>query len=344
MDESGYGGWSLDRFRHDEPGDVQKLIDEKHTERHNLEYKDGAIFGDPNANHELVSEIASLANSGGGVLIVGVSTGAKDVPQGISGTDQEVTHGWLSDLCTGGLQPPVESAGYEVRSFPDPGDASRRCYVIYVPTSTRAPHMVVSQGSGKRNYYGRYLHRTHKGREVMLDSHVRDVMGRRQRPDLALEALGDPHFTGQSIKILLSLENVGAAVAQTATCVFRLPSDWAAAGEAFQQIRHVKRQEVPQGDPWTFVWSVPDPLLPGLPQTLSFRYRYRKRGPDRRGDVHDVLIGLEMHAENMEAVSRVLHVHSWWDAGAFEKLHASVVRPEELASSEVPAWQRRAGD
>ncbi len=174
MHEELYGGWSRERFTGADIAEVESLLADNPTERHNLEYK----AADWRSNHQLAAQVTSLANSAGGILVWGVKE--KPAPPCVDPLHDAVDKQRLTDILSSSVSPPLDFQHLEVQPVPAPSGGA--VYVLYVPHSARAPHMVTSKG----DHYGKYHRRGVEGCVVMLDYEVRDVMGRRQRPDLQL--------------------------------------------------------------------------------------------------------------------------------------------------------------
>ncbi|MEI6500493.1 MAG: RNA-binding domain-containing protein [Armatimonadota bacterium] len=213
MHEEMYGGWSRERFSGADIEEITSLIEENPQERHHLEYKGGDWTNNQQWKHELAWQVASIANSSGGVLVWGVQEDEKDRTQKptLAPTNEAFGRQRLSDILVTGVEPAFEYAHFDVVSY---RHSDGFVHVIFVPQSARAPHMVVSAVKSG-SHHGRYPKRSAEGPQVMLDYEVRDVMGRRQRPDLHVVAVGPVHLRDDSLNVgaRLVLHNRGRAVA-----------------------------------------------------------------------------------------------------------------------------------
>lgn len=222
MDEERYGGWSRGRFTGQDVAELEALLTENPTERHNLEYKGPGWSSPKNQKsswkHELAWQVASLANSAGGLLVWGVDEHRDDPGSGptVGPTEERFDGQRLSDILNTGVEPALDYRDFEVIPYQVQDDGF--VYVIYVPQSARAPHMVVSEARNGE-HHGRYPKRSCEGPQVMLDYEVRDVMGRRQRPDLHLGIgrVTEPRKTDTEVftaNVLFFLANRGRATAR----------------------------------------------------------------------------------------------------------------------------------
>lgn len=159
--------------------DVETIVREQIPEGLRLEYKSAAILSGRDAPATLCKTVSALANSAGGVFIIGIE--AKDgVPVRIGGAPGNSRRDWIFQIINGGTFPAIESL--EVREFVAP---SGSIYVIDVPPSPQAPHQ-----SNDHKYYKR--RGSHS--EVMEHYEIEDVRNRPKRPLMPLRA--DLHTQG----------------------------------------------------------------------------------------------------------------------------------------------------
>jgi len=264
MYEEMYGGWSRERFTGGSISEIESLLTENPTERHNLEYK---AAGWEN-NHELCQQVTSFANSAGGILVWGVKE--KPAPPSTDPIATAVDKQRLTDILSSSVSPPLDFEHFDAQPVPAPGGGS--VYVLYVPQSPRAPHMVTSKGV----HYGKYHKRGIEGCVVMLDYEVRDVMGRRQRPDLEL-VLGQSTHSRQSqgldVWASFLLHNRGGAAARYAAVAFAAERQrWLGPPHASELRRGWSEVPMEFGAPMQ-VMHLENPVFPHLPVRLRWGRR-----------------------------------------------------------------------
>lgn len=160
-----------------------------------------ALLGAP---REWCKEIAALATAEGGHVVFGVVESKPDrlaeaLDQGL--TLAQMSAERLEDLTHGNLSPPVE--GLQVSSIQISSDGEPRfAYVVTVPASDAAPHMVEH----------RYYMRDGSHSRPMEDYLVRSVMTRRTVPALVLHHRFEG--SGERKVIRFSIENVGRVGAE----------------------------------------------------------------------------------------------------------------------------------
>ena len=339
MAEYEYGGWSRERFRDGHPEDVQKLIDESVKESHSLEYKDGRLFEDDavDANHEVVAQISGFANSGGGVLMVGVQEDKKThTATKVTGKLKPIEMQWIADVLANGIEPSVDPAGYLLRSFPDPEESDRTCYVLYVPQSPRAPHMVISKGRRE----GRYWCRGHAGIQWMPDWQVRDVMGHRQRPDLVVEQRAEVvpvKLAGDVVKeaslgVWLTLLNHGTAASMHTQCVLRLPTR-----PSFEPSGDCTQVPVPDGSEERFMWCPPVPVIPGSDHCLKMDFELKP--PDGRSRYLAVYYEAALYTENAPPRVQCFGIKASWSIDPPELSSQGRVECDRIRAHLLPHWE-----
>ena len=151
--------------------DVRTIVSEEIPEGVNLEYKGSSILADRDVN-TVCKTVSALANSAGGIFIIGIETKGT-VPVRIDdGTPGPSKRDWIYQIINGSTFPAVETV--EVREFQT---STGTIYVIEVLPSPQAPHQ-----SNDRKYYKR--RGSHS--EVMEHYEIEDV---RARPKQALMPL-----------------------------------------------------------------------------------------------------------------------------------------------------------
>lgn len=148
--------------------DVRAIVTEQIPEGVNLEYKGSSILVDRDAN-AVCKTVSALANSAGGVFIIGIETKGTTPFRVDDGTPGPSRRDWIYQILNGGTFPAVETV--EVREFQI---STGTIYVLEILPSPQAPHQ-----SKDRKYYKR--RGSHS--EVMEHYEIEDV---RARPKQAL--------------------------------------------------------------------------------------------------------------------------------------------------------------
>ena len=117
------------------------LVVDHITEAYDLDFKSELYGGNDEAKRALAGDVAALANTAGGVVVVGVQEDeharAVDVPDVDLGDAQETR---MRQIVASLVAPmPV----LDILPIRNPSDTSRGVWVIAVPRSTRAPHAVL---------------------------------------------------------------------------------------------------------------------------------------------------------------------------------------------------------
>lgn len=125
--------------------DIQRLIADRVQEGPHLDFKrDLPVAWDSSAKHELLADVTSFANSGGGDIVYGVDENEAAVasticPQTFASVDQEVRR--LQDFILNLAEPRLP--GVQVHAVPvSEGGKAGYILVVRVPQSWAAPHRV----------------------------------------------------------------------------------------------------------------------------------------------------------------------------------------------------------
>ena len=125
--------------------DLLALQRQKVPERLDLEYKSAVALDNRDRNkHEISKDVSAMANSAGGVVIYGAAEDKKTrVISSINSIDLATTPPeWLEQVINSRIQPRID--GVRINPVPlttaDPGKVA---YVVSIPQSTRAPHMML---------------------------------------------------------------------------------------------------------------------------------------------------------------------------------------------------------
>lgn len=132
---------------------VQDLKDRGIREDRTLDYKEEFAFNDK-AKFELLKDVSAMANASGGTLVYGVKEG-EDEDRGLivdlPGLDirPEEAQQWVDNL----LRDCLDELVPEIRHAAVAREDDRYFFVIRVPGSPRAPHMIVNLKTTRSRFY-----------------------------------------------------------------------------------------------------------------------------------------------------------------------------------------------
>ena len=159
---------------------IHRLIEMKVPESDFLEYKSDLRFGTIEERKELLADVSSFANSGGGNIIYGIEEGDEGEPVSICGLtkfniDQDIAA--LDTILERGLSRPIP--GLEIRVISR--EASNPLVVIHIPFSLTGPHCI-----GVDSDLSGYFMRSSSKRQQMTRSEIQEAEHfiRRLRPKL----------------------------------------------------------------------------------------------------------------------------------------------------------------
>jgi len=120
---------------------IQQLVTNAVTEAFDLDYKRTTYGSSDGDKRALRVDVAALANTAGGVIVIGVAEDTQAraaAAPGVSLSDGEI--GRMRQIVAPGVSPmPV----FDILSIPDDTDPALGFYVIAVPPSPSAPHAVL---------------------------------------------------------------------------------------------------------------------------------------------------------------------------------------------------------
>lgn len=162
-----------------EEADIQSLIANQIQEGLSLDYKRcDSLQKTDGKKKEISKDVSAFANSAGGTIVYGIVED-KHVPTGIDdGYDpKDISKEWIEQVINSTIEQRID--GVRIKEIGLSGaKAGRSIYVVYVPRSTRAPHM-----ASDNRYYKRFNFES----VPMEDYEVRDVSRRLEVPDLYVE-------------------------------------------------------------------------------------------------------------------------------------------------------------
>ena len=132
-----FDGKTLTEISDDE---IRALVEEHVSERQRIEYKVTINYGNDEERIEVLKDIASIANSGGGYIIVGIrddgdGKAQKFEPELVGNVDRIKKA--ISSLCQDYISERIEGMEYQIRDID-----GNPILIIRVPSSYRKPHMV----------------------------------------------------------------------------------------------------------------------------------------------------------------------------------------------------------
>ncbi len=158
--------------------DIQYLIDFGVEESVHLDYKaSGALAKTDSKKKEISKDVSAFANSDGGIIVYGVEErGHKAV--GFSYIDgNEITKEWLEQVINSTINQKID--GIEIFPIRNNDNISESIYIVRIPRSYRAPHMI----SIDKCYYKRYNFESVK----MEEYEVRDLFNRHNLSKLKID-------------------------------------------------------------------------------------------------------------------------------------------------------------
>ncbi len=151
---------------------IQTLIDNKERESSILEYKQ-EITGSEHEKKELSKDVSAMANTEGGYLIIGIKE--KDgQAASITGTSKLIGRQpvelWLENILITNVRPKVS---IKPKVIPINTNQDKVIVIVYIPQSSRRPHMVIAEG--RNSYYVRHNYQAtyadeHEVRSMFLES------------------------------------------------------------------------------------------------------------------------------------------------------------------------------
>lgn len=159
---------------------LERYITEGIEENLTLDYKAAAALDKSDKKKiEITKDVSAMANSAGGILIYGIAEfqdkALEHLPEKLDPVDRTAySKEWLEHII-GNIQPRID--GVVIHPVPISSAANHVVYVVEIPQSHTA-----HQAKDMR-YYKRFNFES----VMMSDYEIRDVMGRRQYPHIALE-------------------------------------------------------------------------------------------------------------------------------------------------------------
>lgn len=144
-----FEGRLLDKITYDE---IEALVATHFGERQHLEFKEIINHKDDDDRLEILRDIASLANGGGGYLIIGIKDDGKGNAQIFKSLPLDKIESiktCIRDLCLNHISERIDGMEFESREI-----KGNNIIIIRIPESVRTPHMVTF--GNRTDFYKRY--------------------------------------------------------------------------------------------------------------------------------------------------------------------------------------------
>lgn len=159
-----FDGRPIDEISDEE---IDELVREHVSERLHLEFKVTINYKDETDKLELLRDISSLANSGGGYLIIGIRDDGKGCAQkyepSLIGHTQKIKQA-IASLCLAHISDRIDGLQIRLRTVDQ-----NPLVMVRVPESTRIPHMVTL--NHRTDFYKRY----EDGKREMTLTEIREA-------------------------------------------------------------------------------------------------------------------------------------------------------------------------
>jgi Putative DNA-binding domain len=173
--------------------DLLDMVKAETQESIELDFKESkALENTEKKKDDISKDVSAFANSAGGTIIYGmIEDKNTHVASGLDeGSDPTIiTKEWLEQVINSRIHRRID--GVRINQIPITAGQKRVAYVVYVPSSTRAPH----QASDKR-FYKRFNYQS----IPMEEYEIRDVSRRGEVPDLRIE------FVLQKTEVIMNQE------------------------------------------------------------------------------------------------------------------------------------------
>ncbi|WP_052190207.1 helix-turn-helix domain-containing protein [Streptomyces sp. NRRL S-1824] len=126
--------------------DLQRAVDNQIPEGVDLDWKKDFYQGTDAGKKELAKDVSAMANTVGGLLVIGVDDGKKDHAHALAPFEPIPNRGeeWIRSVLANWIQPVVPNVG--VRSLKS-ADEGKIYWILSVPPSTQMPHAVAAPGN-----------------------------------------------------------------------------------------------------------------------------------------------------------------------------------------------------
>lgn len=127
--------------------DLLRAVESRMPESVDLAWKRSFYLGTDAGKKELAKDVSAMANTAGGVVVIGIDDGRQDHAHALTPIDPTPGHGeeWIRAVLAGWIQPVVPDVG--VRCVKSTLYEGKIYWVLTVPPSTQAPHAVAAPGN-----------------------------------------------------------------------------------------------------------------------------------------------------------------------------------------------------
>ncbi|MFI9060203.1 helix-turn-helix domain-containing protein [Streptomyces anulatus] len=127
--------------------DLQRAVDSQIPEGVDLDWKKDFYPGTDAGKKELAKDVCAMANTAGGMVVIGVDDGKQDHAHALDPSEPAPGRGeeWIRSVLANWVQPVVPHVG--VRSVKSNTEAGKVYWLLTVPPSTQTPHAVAAPGN-----------------------------------------------------------------------------------------------------------------------------------------------------------------------------------------------------
>lgn len=127
--------------------DLQRAVESRMPESVDLAWKRSFYLGTDAGKKELAKDVSAMANTAGGVVVIGIDDGRQDHAHALTPIEPTLGHGeeWIRAVLASWIQPVVPDVG--VRCVKSTRYEGKIYWVLTVPPSTQAPHAVAVPGN-----------------------------------------------------------------------------------------------------------------------------------------------------------------------------------------------------
>ncbi|MFF3313532.1 helix-turn-helix domain-containing protein [Streptomyces sp. NPDC002952] len=127
--------------------DLQRAVDSQIPESVDLDWKKDFYKGTDAGKKELAKDVSAMANTAGGMVVIGVDDGKKDHAYELAPSESAPGYGeeWIRSVLANWVQPVVPHVG--VRPVKSTAHEGKIYWILTVPPSTQAPHAVAAPGN-----------------------------------------------------------------------------------------------------------------------------------------------------------------------------------------------------
>lgn len=127
--------------------DLRRVVDSQIPESVDLDWKKDFYQGTDAGKKELAKDVSAMANTAGGMVVIGVDDGKQDHAHALAPFEPVPGRGeeWIRSVLANWIQPVVPNVG--VRPVRSTAHEGKIYWVLTVPPSTQAPHAVAAPGN-----------------------------------------------------------------------------------------------------------------------------------------------------------------------------------------------------